>query len=477
MKNKKTAIIIGAGPAGLTAGYELIKSGFEVKIFEQDPEYVGGISRTVRYKDYRFDIGGHRFFSKNKEVMNWWYHIMGEDFLKRPRISRWLYKNKFFNYPISIFEIIQKFGPIFAIRISMSLIKRKIFPIKPEDNLDAWFRNNFGDFLAKPFFIDYNQKLWGIPCMKLSTDFASQRIKGVSIINTIIDSVQNLLGFKTKVKSFIQEFNYPKHGPGELWERVADYIDKNGGKIYLDHQVTSLKVSNDCVDEIVVKTSNGEKVFKSDLFLSTMPYKELALSIEPELQTDVIEAAKGLKFRDFVTIALVINKPFITKDTWVYTHDEGMKPIRFQNFRNWSPYMIPNDNVSVIGLEYTCDYEDEFWNSSDEALQSQGKRDFLRLGFAAEEEIIDAAVVRMRNVYPVYDIGYNQKVEIIREALEKYNNLYAFGRGGIHRYNNSDHSMMTAFLTVENVKSGTKKFDVFKVNNDAEYHEEETLGL
>ena len=476
MNNKKSAVIFGAGPAGLTAGYELIKKGYQVTILEKDPQYVGGISRTVRYKDYRFDIGGHRFFSKNQDVVKWWYAIMGEDFLLRPRISRWYYRKKFFNYPINIFEIIYKFGLLFAIKISSSLLIRKIFPIKPEANLDIWFRNNFGDFLAKPFFIDYNNKLWGIPCEKLSTDFAKQRIKGVSIKNALSESIKRVIGIKGRVKSFIQEFNYPKYGPGELWERVSKYIVENGGQVLMGCEVKSISVLNNRVEKITVKEGKKEREIFGDLFLSTLPYKELALMIEPRLNAKAINAASGLKFRDFITVALVINRPFITKDTWVYTHDEGSRSIRFQNFRNWSPYMIPNDEVSVVGLEYTCTFKDEFWNLTNEELKNQGKNDFLKMGFASENEIIDAEVVKMRNVYPVYEIGYDEKVKIIRKELDNYSNLYAFGRGGIHRYNNSDHSMMTAFLTIKNIIAGNKIFDVFKVNADAEYHEEGYIG-
>ncbi len=472
MQKGKKIVIIGAGPAGLTAGIELLKKGFQVSIFEKDTEYVGGISRTVKYKDYRFDIGGHRFFTKNHEIENWWLNIMGEDLLKRPRISRWFYKKKYFSYPINIFEIISKFGGFFAVKIIFSLIFRKLFPIDPEENLDSWFRNNFGDFLAKPFFINYNYKLWGIPCEHLSMDFAEQRIKGVSIKNTIIESLKKLLHLKGSVKSFVQEFYYPKFGPGELWERVADLIIGNGGELFLNHEVISFKASKDKIKSIIVKVGDKKKIITGDYFLSTIPYKELALNITPRLEREVIQAANNLKFRAFVTVALIVKKEFLTKDTWIYTHDEDMKPIRFQNFNNWSPFMSPCKKISVIGLEYTCDLNDNFWNKTDEELKTQGKKDFLKMGFASKEEIIDSAIVRMQDVYPVYDIGYSERVKVIRNSLQIYKNLFAFGRGGIHRYNNSDHSMMTAFLTVKNIEKGEKAFDVFKVNNDAEYHEE-----
>jgi len=472
MQKNKSALIIGAGPAGLTAGLELIRAGYQVTILEQDQEYVGGISRTVRYKDYRFDIGGHRFFSKNDDIVRWWYDIMGEDFLKRPRVSRWLYQKKFFNYPIELVEIVKKFGLGFALKIGTSLLYRKLFPIKPVENLEDWFINSFGDALAHPFFIEYNKKLWGIPCKDLSLDFASQRIKGVSVWNTIIDSFKKTFGIKTNVKSFIDEFNYPKHGPGELWEKVAGLIVDQGGSILMGRNVSKLFVEDNRITKIEAEHQEQTETYQADLILSTMPYNELAQKIFPALPDDALYATQQLKYRDFVTVALVIDKPFISKDTWVYTHDEGLKPIRFQNFRNWSPYMVPNDEQTVIGLEYTCDYQDEFWSMSDDDLLEQGIQDFLHLGFAQRNEISDGCVVKLRNVYPVYQTGYQDHVNCLRQYLDPITNLHPFGRGGIHRYNNTDHSMMTAILTVKNILANNKQFDVFMVNQDAAYHEE-----
>lgn len=470
-KNKKVAIF-GAGPAGLTAGLELIQAGYDVTIFEKDPQYIGGISRTVRYKDYRFDIGGHRFFSKNEDIVRWWYEVMGDDFLTRPRVSRWLYKGKFFNYPIQIGEIIQKFGVGFAVKIGSSLVKRKIFPIRDVDNLESWFINQFGDALAKPFFIKYNEKLWGIPCNKLSLDFASQRIKGVSILNTILLSIKKLTGQKSDIKSFIDQFNYPKHGPGELWERVAERIIESGGQIFLDSEVTKVNVQDNKATTCEVLRNGVIEMYSADWFLSTLPFSELAAMISPALSDHALESANQLKHRDFVTVALVINKPFISKDTWVYTHDEGLKPIRFQNFRNWSPFMVPNEDQTVIGLEYTCNYQDELWNLSDNEMIEQGIKDFLHLGFAQRADIIDGSVIRLQNVYPIYQIGYEEHVKAIRKELDSMTNLFPFGRGGIHRYNNTDHSMMTALLTVKNVIAESRVYDVFQVNQDAAYHEE-----
>lgn len=468
----KNVIIIGAGPAGLTAGYELIKKGYLVTILEQDPEYVGGISRTVRYKNYRFDIGGHRFFSKNEEVMKWWDDVMGENFLLRSRISRWYYRGKFFNYPINIFEILYKFGPYFAFRIFSDYLYRKIFPIKSKDNLEVWFKNNFGDYLAKPFFIDYNYKLWGIPCSELSKDFALQRIKGISLKEVIVSFCNKILKKKRDVKSFINEFHYPKYGPGELWERVEHLIIQKGGKVLKGHKVIKVNIKDKIVKSVDIDNKKSKFNMQGDIFLSTMPYNELVCSINPCVSKKIQDSAGKLKFRDFITIALVINNPDICPDNWVYTHDKGMRPIRFQNFKNWSPFMVPDKNLTVIGLEYVCNYNDSFWSKSDEELIQIGKEDFSKLKFASSKDIIDSTVVRMKNVYPIYDKDYKKNVDIIKEYLDHIHNLYPLGRGGIHKYNNSDHSMMTAFLTVKNIIEGNKKYDVFKVNIDAEYHEE-----
>ncbi|MFA6006407.1 MAG: NAD(P)/FAD-dependent oxidoreductase [Candidatus Paceibacterota bacterium] len=475
IEKKQKVIIIGAGPAGLTAGLELLRHGQEVLILEEDPTYVGGISRTVNYKGYRFDIGGHRFFSKNQEVMQWWHAILGNDFLQRPRSSRWFYKKKFFSYPIKPFEISWKFGPVFALRFVGSYTYRRFFPIKPVTNMKAWFQNNFGDFLAKPFFIDYNEKLWGIPCDQLATDFATQRIKGVSVWNTLIDPLKKKFSSGSGVKSFIDTFNYPKLGPGQMWEKVAKVIREKGGTIQLGNKVTDIHIVHGRVEYVEVLRNGVKEQIRGDQFVSTMPFRELAIQIAPPLSNGVLEAAQKLKMRDFITVGIIVNEPNICPDNWIYTHDEGMKPIRFQNYKNWSPFMVPDSSKTVIGLEYTCNAitSDLLWGMTDEELKKQGISDFLRLGFVTRDKILDASVIRMKNVYPVYDLEYQEKISRIRAEVDSISNLHPIGRGGIHKYNNSDHSMVTAFLAVKNIMAGERKYDVFNVNSDAEYHEEE----
>lgn len=473
--SKKVAII-GAGPAGLTAGYELINKGFDVTILEADPKYIGGISRTVEYNGFRFDIGGHRFFSKNKQVMAFWDEILKEDFLKRPRLSRWYYRGKFFYYPIKPFELLKVFGIWESFLIVSSYLKYKFFPIKPEKNLSDWCINNFGKYLATPFFINYNKKLWGIDPKYLSKDFTLQRIKDVSFIGTIIDAIKKTFGVKKgTAKSLIEEFNYPKLGPGMLWEKVAKLITDKGGKVILGAKVNKLISKNGEVEKLIYIKDGKEFQIDSDYTLSTMPLAELVRTISPAVPSSVLDAANKLKYRDFMTVAVMLDKANTPPDNWIYTHDEGIKAIRVQLFKNWSPFMVPDDSKSCIGFEYVCNEGDELWKMDNKDLIQMAKSELDRLGFAKSDQVIDATVVRLKNVYPTYLLDYSENVNIIKEYLTntfKNNSLLPMGRGGLHRYNNSDHSMMTAFLCVKNL-IGEGNFDQWLVNTDAEYHEED----
>jgi protoporphyrinogen oxidase len=470
----KTVLIIGAGPAGLTAGYELSKKGFQVTVLERD-NIVGGISRTINYKGFRFDIGGHRFFTKNKEIEAWWENILHEDFLTRPRLSRWYYRKKFFDYPIKPFELLGVFGLVDSMKIALSYAKAKIKPITPEISVADWCINNFGHYLAKPFFIDYNLKLWGVHPKYLSKDFTSQRVKGISFMSALKDALKKSLGFKdNNIKSLIEQFKYPKYGPGMMWEQVVGLIEAKKGKVLKGWLVVKVKHKNGKIVSVTAQNGKRNKKFKADYVLSTMPLKELIFALEPKPSQEILDAAKFLSFRDFITVALMIDQPKTVPDTWVYTHDEGMKPIRAQIFKNWSPFMVPDASKSCIGFEYACNQGDELWSMSKEQLIEQAKQDLKRLGFASMEKVFDAEVVRLKEVYPVYLVGYKEKINTIKAYLQKNfkdNSLQPIGRGGLHRYNNSDHSMMTALLAVKNIL-GEGKYDQWQVNTDAEYHEE-----
>ena len=473
--NKKSVTIIGAGPAGLTAGYLLVNKGFKVTILEMDTKYLGGISRTVEYKGFRFDIGGHRFFSKSKEVNDFWDEILKSDFINTPRLSRWYYRGKFFHYPIRLLELLGVFGIWQSILIVFSYFKSKIFPIEPEISLADWCINNFGKYLAKPFFINYNLKLWGIDPAKLSKDFTLQRIKGVSFIGTITNGVNKILRINTNTsKSFIETFKYPKLGPGMLWEKVAKLIQANGGEIILGAKVTKIIVQSGKVKRIEYAKAGKIERVRCDYVLSSMPLKELIHSIDPEPPRAIIEAADSLKYRDFITVALMIDKKDMPPDNWIYTHDENIKAIRIQLYKNWSKHMVPDQSKSCIGFEYVCLEGDELWSKSDKELVELAKSELEMLGFADKNQIIDGSVVRMKNVYPVYLLDYATHVAAIKKYLQNLtqsHSLQPMGRCGLHRYNNSDHSMMTAFLCVKNI-TGEGNFDQWQVNSDAEYHEE-----
>ncbi len=472
---RRKVLIIGAGPAGLTAGYELVQRGFEVTILESDG-IVGGISRTVQHNGFRFDIGGHRFFSKNETVERWWKEMLGDDFLDRPRLSRWHYRGKFFDYPIRPFEMLKIFGFSGSCKTVLSYLKSRVFPIQPERSLADWCENNFGHYLAKPFFIDYNLKLWGIHPSKLSKNFASQRIRGVSFSSVIKDRVRKFFKSRSSVKSFIETFHYPKYGPGQMWETVAKKIREAGGTILIGHNVRNIRVGNNGTTFVQSVSNEGESEFSGDYILSTMPLKELVASISPKPPEDILLSASRLSFRDFITIALMIGEKLPVRDTWIYTHEESFRSIRVQFFQNWSPFMVPNEDVSCIGFEYACSRGDDLWNMDDSDLVDMAKSELKKLGLAHQDKVFDTKVIRMKNVYPTYALGYEGNVEKIKEYLRstfKNHALQPIGRGGLHQYNNSDHSMMTAFLAVKNI-NGEGCFDPWEVNSDAGYHEEDT---
>jgi len=477
--NHHPVLIVGAGPAGLTAAYELVRHGQTVTILEADPTYVGGISRTVEYKGYRFDIGGHRFFSKSQEVRDLWFEVLGADFVTRPRLSRWLYKGKFFEYPIRPFEILRVFGPWQSTRMLVSYLRSRLVPIRPEVTLADYYINRFGRFLAQPFFIEYNDRLWGLPCHELSPDFARQRVKGISFSSAVLDPLRRKLGLNGQeaIKSFVSEFQYPRYGPGMMWEAFRDRVVAAGCALHMDQRVVQVRHDGQRFLSLVTESSSGAQAeYQGQYILSTMPLRQLILALDPPPEMPVLMAARGLRLRDFITVALIVARRDLFPDQWVYLHDTGMKPIRMQNFNNWSPYLVPDPETTCLGFEYVCSRGDELWQMSDAELIEQATSDLLRTGFAQREEVVDGAVVRSLDVYPVYTLDYQERVATIRDYLTRFTNLLpyhvqAVGRAGMHRYNNSDHSMMTALLAVRNLL-GQGPFDPWLVNTDAEYHEE-----
>jgi len=460
---------MGAGPAGLTAAWELIKAGQDVVVWEADPAYVGGISRTVQANGFRFDIGGHRFFSKSEEVNEVWQQIMPDDFIDCPRLSRIYYKGKFFNYPLEAMDSFLKLGPITTALCILSYFKARMSPIKPETTLTQWVTNRFGARLFKMFFKTYTEKVWGISCDEINADWAAQRIKGLSLREAIISAFKGKKAAPT-AKTLIRNFFYPRLGPGQMWETAANKVMEKGGKVLLDRRVQTIHWDETGVTHITGTNQQGE-FFQQEgtSFISSIPLQELMLSLDPPPPKDVVAAAKALRYRDFLTVCLVINRAKVFPDTWIYIHDPSVKVGRIQNFKNWSAAMVPDPKLTSLGMEYFCFEGDNLWTATDYDLAQLAIREAVQIGLIKAGEVQDAFVVRMPKAYPIYDQSYQKHLKTIKEWVCQFANLQPVGRNGMHHYNNQDHSMMTAMLAARNIMGGS--YDCWKVNTDAEYHE------
>jgi protoporphyrinogen oxidase len=470
----KKVVIIGGGPAGLTAGYELSKAGVESVVLEKD-HTVGGISRTVDYKKYHFDIGGHRFFTKIKAVEEMWKEVLSEDFLRRRRLSRIFYNRKFFYYPLKPFNALFGLGIWNSVLILVSYIYSQVFPSKQEETFEDWVSNRFGKRLYETFFKTYTEKVWGIPCNEIRAEWAAQRIKGLSLItalkNALIKKKNNSnAGKKDVIKTLIDEFDYPKLGPGMMWQAVADITESNGSQVWLGAEVEGIIWSENRVEALEVKRNGQLELVQGTDFVSSMPIREAIQKFKPAVQRKVLDAADDLKYRDFLTIALIVKKREIFPDNWIYIHDLDVKVGRIQNFKNWSPHMVPDQDKTCLGLEYFCFEGDSLWTKPDQELIELGKRELEVLGLINSSDVEDGKVVRMPKAYPIYDSTYQESLGVVREFLDKVENFQTVGRNGMHRYNNQDHSMLTAMLATENILGANH--DLWKVNEDQEYHEE-----
>ncbi|MEL6873876.1 MAG: NAD(P)/FAD-dependent oxidoreductase [Pseudomonadota bacterium] len=468
--------VIGAGPAGLTAAYLLSKKGYSVTVIEKDPTYVGGISRTVEYEGFRFDIGGHRFFSKSKEVVDLWNEILPDDFIQRPRMSRIYYEGKFYSYPLRAFEALWNLGIWRSSLCMLSYAKAKVFPKKDVKSFEDWTVNQFGWKLYSIFFKTYTEKVWGMPCDEMSADWAAQRIKGLSLWNAVTDGLKRSLGLNKKpndgqeVKTLLETFRYPRLGPGMMWDAARDFVRSKGNDVLMGHSLKQLAQDADGNWRMSATTDAGEKVITAKHVISSAPMRELASRIHPLPQT--LPQAKELNYRDFLTVALMVKSEDLFPDNWIYIHDDRVQVGRVQNFRSWSPEMVPDESIACVGLEYFCFENDGLWSSSDEDLVELAKKEMAILGLCKPEDVVGGAVVRQEKAYPVYDDSYEQNVAEMRDDLEsRFPTLHMVGRNGMHRYNNQDHAMMTAMLTVENIEAGKRKWNVWNVNEDAEYHE------
>jgi protoporphyrinogen oxidase len=477
--------VIGAGPAGLTAAYCLTKEMPSVLVIEKDPMYVGGISRTVGYNNYLFDIGGHRFFSKAKEVVDLWQEILPDDFIARPRLSRIYYGNKFYSYPLSAFEALWNLGVLTSALCMLSYAYAKTRPIAEPRTFHEWVRNQFGERLFSIFFKTYTEKVWGMSCDEISADWAAQRIKGldlrVAILNALKRSLRPLGQFKPNkqakagggavVKTLIESFQYPRKGPGMMWEAAARKVTAAGGRVLMGRDLQKLSFDdNNKIWRIEVATADGQREnYTARHVVSSAPMRELVEKLSPRPLS--LLHARALRYRDFLTVALMVKKPDLFPDNWIYIHDPSVKVGRVQNFRSWSPEMVP-DGMSCLGLEYFCFEGDGLWTAKDRDLIALAKEEIGKIGLISGADVVDACVVRQPKAYPVYDEDYRHNIAMIRLELEKnYPTLHLVGRNGMHKYNNQDHAMMTAMLTARNILAGARRYDIWAVNEDAEYHE------
>ncbi len=467
--------IIGAGPAGLTAAYLLTKGNLSATVIEADPDYVGGISRTVNYRGYRFDIGGHRFFSKSPEVEALWDEILPDDFLVRPRSSRIFYRGKFFAYPLKPFEALFKLGLFESIHCVLSWLKARIKPVPSPTNFQDWVSNEFGHRLFSIFFKSYTEKVWGMDCREISADWAAQRIKGLSLGSAIKSAFtpQRKGGDKSKVvKSLINSFRYPRHGPGMMWEACAKRIREQGGSVVMGKKVTACAYNGHSWKLTLRDTAGRESFINADEVISTAPLRELAQSLTPALPPATLAAAGRLSYRDFLTVALILPDTDQFSDNWIYIHDPSVKVGRIQNFKSWSPELIAEPGMVCYGLEYFCFEGDGLWDADDKTLIELAKRELEKIGLAKMEDVTDGCVVRQKKAYPVYDDEYAENVDVLRrELVRNFPSLHLVGRNGMHKYNNQDHAMMTAMLCARNIAAGRNLYDLWQVNQDAEYHE------
>lgn len=473
MQNRRRLIVVGAGPAGLTAAYEAQRAGIRTVVFEKDTEYVGGISRTVRHDGYRFDIGGHRFFSKNAEIVAWWKNRLPDDFIQVRRMSRIFYRGRYFDYPLRAWNALSNLGVFTSVACVGSYAWARLFPRKPERSFEDWVSNRFGRRLFRIFFKTYTEKVWGVPTSELSADWAAQRIKGLSLLSAIINAFRGApKQGGAVIKTLIDTFDYPRFGPGQMWEKTAADFRKLGGELKQGKRVTRIHHAEGRVLAVEsVDASGGVHTESGSDFIISMPLRETVDAFHPPLPDAARAAAKRLAYRDFLTVALVVEGENPFPDNWIYIHDPAVKLGRIQNFANWSPALIGRAGTTCLGLEYFCFEGDGLWSMSDTGLIELGKRELVQLGLVDAARIREGAVVRMEKAYPVYDGEYAQNVQIIRDSLERHaSNLQVVGRNGMHKYNNQDHSMMTALLAVKNLQGA--QFNLWNVNTDAEYHEE-----
>ena len=463
----ESVVVIGAGPAGLTAARELTRAGIRPVVVEKRGT-VGGLARTETFKGFRFDMGGHRFFTKVEAVQKIWREMLGDDLLRRPRLSRIYYNHRFFYYPLRPLNALLRLGPLVAAGMAVSYLRWQLFPHPREDTFEQWVTNRFGRRLFRIFFKTYTEKVWGIPCSELRAEWAAQRIKDLSLKTALLHM---FVRPRTTIRTLIEEFEYPRLGPGMMWQAVADEIQRKEAVVRLESDVTGVRRTGMRIDAVAIRAGGDEDVIEGSHFISSMPVTELVAKLDPPAPEEVRAAAARLVYRDFLTVCLIVKQPVLFPDNWIYVHSPDVSVGRIQNFKNWSPDMVPDAGKTSLGLEYFCAENDDLWRMPDADLVDLGKRELERIGLARAADVEDGCVFRNEKAYPVYDAGYRDCLATVRAFVDGLENLQTIGRNGLHRYDNQDHAMVTGLLAVRNLLLGQHN-DLWSVNTEHEYHEQ-----
>lgn len=467
--NSHPVIIVGGGPAGLTAGYELMKHGVKSIVLEK-ADKVGGISRTETYKGYRFDIGGHRFFTKVGEVQTIWKEILGDDFIQVPRLSRIYYDGKFYDYPLSLFKTLINLGASRSVMILISYLKAKLrkwsHPKFEAETFEEWVIDCFGERLYQIFFKTYTEKVWGIPCSQIRADWAAQRIQNMSLKQAVINAVFG----SQNAKSLIKTFDYPRLGPGMMWERCQELLEAEECPVHLHTEVIRVEREGTRIVKIIAKQGGHTLELTGDHFINSMPISALVHRLNPLPPDEVLAAARGLKYRDFLIVSLIINRDHLFPDNWLYIHSPEFRVGRIQNFKNWSAAMVPEAGKTCLGMEYFCSEGDDLWEMPDSKLIELASQEIAKLDLGVKlEDVQDGCVIRQYKAYPVYDGEYRKHLQVLQDYIQTFENLQTVGRNGMHRYNNQDHSMLSALLAAKNIMG--EAHDIWNINVERSYHE------
>lgn len=464
-------VIIGAGPAGLAAAHELAKNGCSAVVLEK-LDKVGGLARTENYRGFLFDIGGHRFFTKEEEVNRLWRSVLGAEFLRRPRLSRIYYNHKFFYYPLRPLNAFVGLGLWKSLAIMLSYLRWQLFPHAREETFEQWVTNRFGKRLFETFFKTYTEKVWGISCAELRAEWAAQRIRGLSLKTALLSM---FLKPKKTIKTLIDEFEYPRFGPGMMWQAVEREVECKGCKVHLNSEVAAIHRRGNKIESVNVLNDGREEIIPGTAFISSMPMNEFLTKLTPPPPPEVIDAGRRLRFRSLIVVGLIVDKPDLFPDNWIYIHDPAVKVGRIQNYKNWSPDMVKDTGKTSLGMEYFCTVGDAFWSMSDAELTELAKEEIAKIGLAGVRDVVDGCVLRVPQAYPVYDADYRNALTTVRSFVDALENFHTIGRNGLHRYNNQDHAMMTGILAARNLLFHEAN-DLWSVNTELDYHEEAVIA-